>query len=102
MNKKRILIFAVLHLIFTFGCVIFSIGAGMDRFDTLNEPTSIEKAIDYTTQVLMSPLYWLWTPWMSKNLHDSIEWLLFLLNSVLWGFLIEKIYIKIKLRKIST
>ena len=73
----------------------------MDSFDTLNEPSSIERAVDYTTQVLMS-LYCLWTPWMSKNFHDSIEWLLYLLNSGLWGFLIEKIYIKIKLRKIST
>jgi hypothetical protein len=102
MNKKRILAFAILHLIITFGCVLFSFGAGMDRFDNPRDPTLIEKTIEYITLILMSPLYWLWTPWMSKNVHNSIEWLLFLLNSGLWGLVLEHFYSKFKLRKIST
>ena len=102
MSKKHILIIAALHLIITLGCIIFTFGAGMDRFDSLKEATLIEKSIEYITLVLMSPLYWLWTSWMSKNIHDSIEWLLFLLNSGLWGLVIENIYSKIKPRKTST
>ena len=100
MSKKRILVFSVLHLVITFGCVMFSFGAGMDRFDNPRDPTLIEKAFEYITQILMSPLYWLWTPWMSKNVHNSIEWILLLLNSGLWGLVIEHFYSKFKLRKI--
>ena len=81
---------------------MFSYGAGMDRLDNLRDPTLIEKAFGYITPVLMSPLYWLWTPWVSKNIHNSIEWLLFLLNSGLWGLVIEHFYSKYKIRKIST
>ena len=62
MNKKRILAFTILHLIITIGCVIFSFGAGMDRFDNPRDPTLIEKTLEIITQVLMSPLYWLWSP----------------------------------------
>ena len=92
---------AALHLVITLACIMFTFGAGMDRFDSLKEPTLIEKSIEYITLVLMSPLYWLWTSWMSKNVHDSIEWLLFLLNSGLWGLVIGNVYSKIKLRNIS-
>lgn len=102
MSKKRILAFAVLHLVITIGCVMFSFAVGMDRFDNPRDPTLIENAFKNITQVLMSPLFWLWTPWMSKNVHNIIEWLLFILNSGLWALLIEYFYSIYKLRKIST
>ena len=102
MSKKRILLFAALHLIITLSGVMISIGVGMDMFDSPKDPTIIERASTHLTQILMSPLYWLWTPWMSKNVHHSIEWILFLLNSGLWGLVIEHYYSKYRLRNIST
>lgn len=101
MSKKRILAFAILHLVITLGCVMFSFGAGMDRFDYPRDPTIIEKIFESITLVLMSPLYWLWTPWMSKNAHDVLENILFLFNSGIWGLVIERYYSKYKRRKIS-
>ena len=81
---------------------MFSFGAGMDRFNNPRDPTLVEKTFGIIAQVLMSPLYWLWSPWMSRNVHDIIENLLFVLNSGLWGLVIEHYYSKCKLRKNST
>ena len=96
MNKKRILLFAILHLVITFGCLIVSFSASMQHFDDLKEPAWFENALSYTADVLMLPLRLIWTSWMSKHLHSSIEWLLFLSNSLLWGLAIEFLYLKIK------
>ena len=41
--------------------------------------------------VLMMPGLLLWTPWASKNLPNAVEWLLFVGNSAVWGFLISTI-----------
>ena len=36
-------------------------------------------------KLLGLPAVALWTPWMSRNAPDAVEWLLFGANSLLWG-----------------
>jgi len=91
--KKRImvtgLIVAVVHLVLAIGSVMFAFGSGMKTFDNLDyQPTVIERLADWTAGVLMQPGVSLWTPWMSKNMPNVVEWTLFVGNSLLWGFVI--------------
>jgi len=69
----------------------------MSRFDTgdMNE-SIIEIVTGAITNTLIVPANYLWTPWASKNLPDFIEWILFLSNSVLWGYVVAFMYSKIK------
>ena len=62
----------------------------MEAFDKQPDyqPTLIERLTDRTTVVLMQPAMSLWTPCMSKNMHNVVEWLLFFSNSLLWGVVI--------------
>ena len=69
----------------------------MGRFDTGAQEEVIEKVIGLITHVLMSPFYWLWTSWMSKNLPNVIENMFFILNSCLWGVAIEYGYSNYKM-----
>jgi len=74
----------------------------MDEFDGKGEMTTFEELSGKITIVLMSPLYLIWNSWASKNIHNLIENLLFVLNSVLWGVAIEYFYTRIKSNAHST
>ncbi len=102
MNKKRILIFSFIHLGMLIGFFFVSFSAGMDEFDGKGEITTFEEISQKITVILMSPMYLLWNSWASKHIHDLIEHLLFILNSVLWGVAIEYLYSKYKYKSSST
>ena len=74
----------------------------MDEFDGKGEITAFEAMSQKITVVLMSPVYLLWNSWASKNIHDAIEFVLFIFNSILWGTVAEYIYAKYKYITSST
>jgi hypothetical protein len=81
---------------------VVSFSAGMDEFDGKREITTFEEISQKITVILMSPMYLLWNSWASKHIHDVIENLLFILNSVLWGVAIEYLYSKYKYKPSNT
>ena len=102
MSKKRIVIFSFIHLGVSIAFFIISFSAGMDEFDGNGEITIFEEISQQITVILMSPMYLLWDSWASKHIHDVIENLLFILNSVIWGVAIEYLYSKYKYKLRST
>ena len=102
MSKKRIVIFSLIHLGVLIAFFAVSFSAGMVKFDGKGEITTFEEISQKITVILMSPMYLLWNSWASKNIHDGIEFVLFILNSVLWGAAIEYLYSKYKYKHSST
>ena len=96
LSKKRILIFSLIHIVILVILFVISFSAGMDAFDGKKEITTFESIAGYLTEILMSPIFLLWNSWASKNIHNLIENLLVVCNSVLWGVVIEYIYVKFK------
>jgi hypothetical protein len=94
MSKKRIVIFSFIHLGALIAFFIVSYSAGMDKIDAKGEITIFQKLSQIITVILMSPMYLLWSTWASKHIHDVIENILFIMNSVLWGVAIEYLYSK--------
>ena len=69
----------------------------MDRFDTgLANAGFTEIITSFSTTVLAAPLIYAWTPWASKNLPNTLEWVLVVCNSMLWGLGLASIYIKFR------
>jgi uncharacterized membrane protein len=90
MKKKRTIIktivFAVIHFVLAFGSMLIALTSGMAEFDNPDyQQSMVERVADHTTAILMQPGISLWTPWMSKNMPDVVEWVLCLANSLLWG-----------------
>jgi hypothetical protein len=81
---------------------VVSFSAGMDEFDGKRKITTFEEISQKITVILMSPMYLLWNSWASKHIHDAIENLLFILNSVLWGVAIEYSYLKYNYKPSNT
>ena len=102
MSKKRSVIFSLIHLGVLIAFFVVSFSAGMDKFDGKGEITTFEEISQKITVILMSPMYLLWNSWASKHIHDIIENLLFIINSVLWGVAIEYLYSKYKYKPSST
>ncbi len=50
--------------------------------------------------ILMQPLKFLWNKEMSQNVPVSVEWLLFTLNSCLWGFTIAILWRRLRHRRV--
>jgi len=94
--KKRIiitsLVIAVIHLVFSIGSVAIAFGAGMEAFDNPDyKYSAFERIADQLARVLMQPGMFFWTPWMSRNMPDAVEWLSVVVNSLLWGLVIAVI-----------
>ena len=102
MSKKRIAVFSFIHFAILVAFFVISFSAGMDEFDGKDEMSAFEEIAQMVTVVLMSPLYLLWNSWASKHIHNLVENILFITNSVVWGFAIEYLYSKIKYRHGST
>jgi membrane protease YdiL (CAAX protease family) len=101
--KKRIIItavvFAAIHFVLATGSVLIAFTSGMAEFDNLDyQPSIVENLADHTAAILMQPGISLWTPWMSKNMPDVVEWGLCLANSLLWGVTIS-LLLNILIRK---
>ncbi len=94
---KRTLIFSCIHFTVLITCLITSFSLGMSRFDTGDgNETIIETVTGTITNILIVPANYLWTPWASKNLSNIVEWILFLSNSLLWGYVAAFMYSKFK------
>jgi len=103
--KKRLItqmvILTVIHIIMTIGSVMLSFGSGMEAFDNQDyQPSMIGRIADHLAGILTQPALSLWTPWMSKNMPNMLEWVLFIANSMLWGavvaFLINATALRMK------
>ena len=94
---KRTITFSCIHFTVLIICFITSFSLGMSRFDAgdMNE-NIIETVTGVITNILIIPANYLWTPWASKNLPNFIEWILFLSNSILWGYVVAFVYSKLK------
>ena len=92
MNKKIIItsvIVALVHFALTISLMLFAISTGMEAFNNPDHHISgIERFSGSLVKVLMQPVMSLWTPWMSKNMPNMVEWVLVIANSLLWGFAI--------------
>jgi len=88
--RKFIVIFALLsfcHLILTFVSIAVPFVLGAPRFDNPDLPVSaIEKVASFIFPMLIQPMMFI-VHRMHLNPNGTIlEWSLFLLNSLFWGF----------------
>jgi len=91
--KRRIIILAiaisVCHVVIWFTMFGVYVEAVSQNFDNPErEINSFERIAGHVCAVLAQPGYSLWTPWMSRNMPDSVEWAFFIGSSLLWGFAI--------------
>ncbi len=98
---SQIVILTVIHIIMTIGSVMLSFGSGMESFDNQDyQPSMIGRTADHLAGILIQPAMSLWTPWMSKNMSNMLEWGFFIANSMLWGavlaFLINATALRMK------
>ena len=64
----------------------YSLGATLARFDNPTIPESgAEKAVALAASALLWPGRVLWTAQASRSLPNAAEWIVFLLNSAVWG-----------------
>ena len=81
------LAFSGLHFGTTVALLTFSISV---TAATIEDPNAglkpLADAARFLVNTLMQPIMSLWNSWMSQNIPNSVENLLFLLNSLLWGF----------------
>ena len=94
--KKRIIITTVvlagIHFVLAIGSIGIAFGSGVKAFDNPDyQPPRIERIAARLAGVLAQPGRSLWTPWMSRNMPNVVEWGLCLINSVLWGTILALI-----------
>jgi len=76
-----------LHCFLAFSCFAVSFDGTMARFDDPSYQLSwYEKSASSLEDILWQPGMSLWTPWMSLNMPNAVEWVLVFANSALWGF----------------
>jgi len=91
MNKKQFILFGIIlsfiHIIITLFFLIIVSSAGSTKFDNpeYKLPLLI-KIISFVINVLMFPAAFLWKFFPSSI--NVLEWVFFILNSLLWGFII--------------
>ena len=81
--------FVVVHSVVSVWVFLVAFTRGMARLDTGGEATFVERAADFLSQILLSPLFMLVTK--SKVLGAAfpgvLGWAPLLANSILWAFL---------------
>lgn len=86
---KFLVPFVVVHNIVSVSVFLAAFTRGMARFDTGGEPTFVERAADFLSEILLSPLFMLVTS--SRVLRAAfpgvLGWAPLLANSILWAFL---------------
>lgn len=86
---------AMVHLVVTLGLMAAGIIVGYERFETGGDPTTIDRFFGWIVAVLIQPVATLFDVMhhqTSRGIPDFIEWPLFFLNSVLWGFAIGALW----------
>ena len=91
--KTRIIITTVvmtgIHFVLAISSVVIVIGSGTEAFDNPHyELSVIERVAVQLSGILMQPGMSLWTPWMSKNMPNVVEWGMCIINSLLWGIVL--------------
>lgn len=65
---------------------MYAMAAGSAQFDDPDLPRMFGAgAAEATANLLTLPGRLLWTAWASRHLPSSVEWALFIGNSLLWG-----------------
>lgn len=83
---KVAVVWAAIHFVLTILCMVISMASTSVQFDNPDyTPSPIAEQIGFFAEILMQPMFSLWTPWMSRNMPDIVEWLILFGNSVLWG-----------------
>lgn len=88
LRLRRVVLYACIHAVLTLGLGTYAMAGMLDRFDGFEMSQGAATA-EVAASVLMMPGYLLWTSWASKNLPNSLEWMLFAANSALWGTVIS-------------
>ena len=85
-RSRRILfvVLAFVHAAITLGMVIYHGSLAMASFDSGVSDWKADAA-SLAATILLSPGYFVWIPWASSNLPNSVEWLVFAANSALWA-----------------
>jgi hypothetical protein len=74
------------HAAVTLACVLHAFAGTSARFDDPAAPVGFGAAASgRAAHVLVLPLGLMWTRRASSSLPNSVEWLLFAANSVVWG-----------------
>ena len=89
---KRALLISVIHLIVTIFVSILHGEMVMSAFDSGKDLPLIADVCEYSFVILAQPALSIWTSWMSKHMPDTVEWVVFLLNSALWGLALSLIW----------
>jgi hypothetical protein len=78
--------FTALHATCAIASLLFSFSRGMARFDnpTLRE-TYADSAASHVADFLFQPAMLIWDAVGVKGASSLLEWVVFLLNSALWG-----------------
>jgi hypothetical protein len=97
----RAALFSGLHAVTTIGLLGYGMVGSSARFDGFRPPQGSELAGNIA-EILMLPASWLWTPWASRHLSNTVEWLLFLGTSILWGLVLSACYERVRTRSNSS
>lgn len=85
--KKTLIILTIAFLHFIISMAVFSVAFGMTmgRFDTGDAPGRVERVVALATNILHFPLVALLLPIFPRSVVGPLEYLPFILNSLLWG-----------------
>lgn len=83
LNLKVFATVSIPHFLISMVCLLYSFGAGMERFDNPPPASWAETSAAAVADVLFLPGSLLWTSRDSQNLSSLFEWLLLLANSAL-------------------
>jgi len=77
---------ALLHLIVTLGLLVYVFSGGMARLDNGVPARTMEEVASWIVEVLLQPIGTLWPVLARMGIPGFLEWPLFLLNSLFWGY----------------
>ena len=81
-----LVLFTVIHGVVTLSCMTYAIAASSASFDGPTVPPGFAAgSAKAAVLVLTLPGRLVWTSWASQNLPNAVEWLLFIVNSAVWG-----------------
>jgi hypothetical protein len=104
MNSARrfwisIALLSLLHLIVTLICLLasFSFAMQCSESEMISIPWYID-AVNMLCSILMFPLGYIWHVW-AEGFPDLIEWIMFVLNSVVWGSVLAVFWHRLRAKR---
>jgi len=88
--KRSLIIFwgfflSLIHAGIAIYCILVSLGISMSRFDSAEHFSTSIEPFSLFAGILSLPGRLIWTRWMNETM-PFMEWPLFIVNSLLWGF----------------